>query len=253
MEASMDGMAILDAESRYVYVNEAHADIYGYDDPEAFVGESWRMCYDEDQIEGLRAEVRSAPDRDGQWRGEAIGRRRDGSEFLQEVSLAALPTGESIYVVRDITERKERERRRQENEQYRRRLYEITTDAKLSADERLREALALGCEYLGVETGFLTRIEAGTQHIVEAYSRHEAIRRTNASGSKRTWARRSSSTTWSTGRSVSPIGPLASGSSRASNWRSSISWSAEPRASSSAANTNRNSKTRMNAWMSSRA
>jgi PAS domain S-box-containing protein len=110
MEASMDGMAILDSEGQYVYANDAHAEIYGYDDPDAFLGESWRLCYDEGEVAVLDEEGLSALDRDGRWRGEAIGCRRDGSRFPQELSLTAIPSGEMICVVRDITERKRRER-----------------------------------------------------------------------------------------------------------------------------------------------
>ncbi|PSP74320.1 HTR-like protein, partial [Halobacteriales archaeon QH_9_66_26] len=110
MEAAMDGMAILDAEGRYVYVNEAHAEIYGYDEADAFLGESWRMCYGEGEIDALEDEALSALDRDGQWRGEAIGSRRDGSRFPQELSLTTIGSGGIICVVRDITERREHER-----------------------------------------------------------------------------------------------------------------------------------------------
>jgi len=41
----------------------------------------------------------------GRWRGEAAGRRRDGSIFPQEISLTAIEGGGMVCVVRDITER----------------------------------------------------------------------------------------------------------------------------------------------------
>lgn len=37
----MDGMAIPDADGRYVLVNQAHADVYGYDHPDTFIDETW--------------------------------------------------------------------------------------------------------------------------------------------------------------------------------------------------------------------
>ena len=79
MEASMDGMAILDTEDQYLYANEAHAEIYSYDDPEVFLGEDWRMCYDEADVEVFSQEGSSALDWEGRWRGETIGYRHDGS------------------------------------------------------------------------------------------------------------------------------------------------------------------------------
>ncbi|PSP87942.1 hypothetical protein BRC90_09075 [Halobacteriales archaeon QS_4_69_34] len=297
LDASMDGMAILDADGRYSYVNEAHAAMYGYDDPEALLGEYWRICYSEETVAAFEAEVMPALEAEGQWRGEATGQRRDGTEFPQELTLTALDDGGLVSVVRDSTERKEREREleasrarfralsqdttlgvvtidasstvrfandavsdlfgytpeelvgeslstvipdrfetahfealgrylrtgekafdwewielparhrdgheiqigvsfgefttggeyrftgvirditdRSRSEKYRRRLYDVTADPELSADEQVRRTLELGCEYLDVESGFLTRIEADTQRIVEAHGPHKGIR-----------------------------------------------------------------------------
>ena len=128
MEAAMDGMAILDAEGRYVYVNEAHAEIYGYDEADAFLGESWRTCYDEDEIDAIEEEALSALDRDGQWRGEAVGSRRDGSRFPQELSLTTIESGGIICVVRDISERKEREHEIEAQNDTMAALHTVTTD-----------------------------------------------------------------------------------------------------------------------------
>jgi PAS domain S-box-containing protein len=69
MEASIDGMAILDADDEYVFVNQAHADAYRYDGPSAFLGETWRMCYDDDELERFEEEVIPAMREEGRWRG----------------------------------------------------------------------------------------------------------------------------------------------------------------------------------------
>jgi PAS domain S-box-containing protein len=103
-------MAIIDADGRYIYANEAHADVYGYDDPEAFVGEHWQMCYADEEVESFEEAVMPTLEAEGQWRGEATGKRRDGTEFPQKLTLTALPDGGLVCVVRDITERKARER-----------------------------------------------------------------------------------------------------------------------------------------------
>src|SRR6056297_1657327 len=50
IEASIDGMAILDENGKYVYANEAHARIYGYDSPEEFLGRSWKILYDKEEL-----------------------------------------------------------------------------------------------------------------------------------------------------------------------------------------------------------
>ncbi|WP_415379601.1 PAS domain S-box protein [Halosimplex sp. TS25] len=110
IEQASDGMAILDENGVYEFVNQAHADVYGYDDPSAFLGETWQMCYDADERERLTEEALPALANEGDWRGEAVGVTADGERFPQELSLTVLDDGRQICVVRDITERKERER-----------------------------------------------------------------------------------------------------------------------------------------------
>jgi len=110
IERSIDGVAILDEDGVYKFVNQAHADIYGYDDPGVFVGESWELCYTGAELERIRTEVVAELDETGSWRGEAVGTRADGSTFPQEVSVTALESGGMVCVVRDVTDRKERER-----------------------------------------------------------------------------------------------------------------------------------------------
>ena len=109
IEAAIDGVAILDAEGTYAYVNQAHAYVYGYDTPEAFRGESWKLCYDDGEIGRFDEEVWPVFEEQGSWRGEAVGTRRDGSTFPQELSLTRLDDGRVICIVRDISERKAQE------------------------------------------------------------------------------------------------------------------------------------------------
>lgn len=120
MEAATDGMAVLDADGRYTYVNQAHATIYGYESPEVFIGKTWRICYDEDEGQRLEEEVMPVLFEEGEWRGENVGCRADGSHFPQELTLTTLDNGGIICVVRDITERKQMENRlREQKEQLR--------------------------------------------------------------------------------------------------------------------------------------
>ncbi|MDF9746930.1 PAS domain S-box protein [Natrinema salsiterrestre] len=111
MAAAIDGMAVLDETGEYAHANQAHANIYGYDDPEELIGEQWRRLYDDDETERFEREILPAVREEGSWRGEAVGMRADGSRFPQEVSLAPLESGGLVCIVRDITDRKEYEER----------------------------------------------------------------------------------------------------------------------------------------------
>ena len=107
MEVAMDGIAILDGDE-YVYMNQAHADIFDYD-PEELLGCEWRDLYGDDEIERLEAEVFPELADTGSWRGETIGKKQDGTPVTQDLGLALLDSGELICTNQDITERRERE------------------------------------------------------------------------------------------------------------------------------------------------
>ena len=140
MRASMDGVAILDRRGLFLFVNEAHARVYGYASPEELVGRTYRDLYDEAQLARLEKEIMPAFWRAGHWRGELIGRRRDGSTFPQEISLSRIDhdggaaAQEMVCVVRDITERK-----RAEDEHGRLLTLEKTARAEAEAASRAKD------------------------------------------------------------------------------------------------------------------
>jgi PAS domain S-box-containing protein len=107
--ASIDGLAILDASECYTFVNTAHASIYGFQDPSELIGKPWAILYSEPELERFKTVV--IPDllKNGTWKGEAIGRRKDGTSFPQEVSLSKVDIGGLVCIVRDISERKKQE------------------------------------------------------------------------------------------------------------------------------------------------
>jgi len=114
LDAAMDGMAILE-DGVYQYVNPSHAAVYGYDDPADLVGRSWEELYGDAECQRLKREALPAVRETGEWRGEAVGRRRDGSTFHQELSLSTTGDDRLVCTVRDVSERR---RRRQTLERY---------------------------------------------------------------------------------------------------------------------------------------
>ena len=109
MENSLDGMATLNCDGEFIYINQAHIEIHGYDSPEELLGKSWQTLYEREELERFENEVFPILRRKKKWRGEATGRRRDGSTFPQEMSLSLINGGGIACIVRDISERKEAE------------------------------------------------------------------------------------------------------------------------------------------------
>jgi PAS domain S-box-containing protein len=110
MDAAFDGIAILDEDREFVYVNRAHAAIHGYEASAELVGEPWEQCYGPEAARRLRWDVLPTVREDGRWRGEATGQRADGSEFPQELSISRLDGGGCVCVVRDASEHRRRTR-----------------------------------------------------------------------------------------------------------------------------------------------
>ncbi|HAH07828.1 MAG TPA: hypothetical protein DCM05_15110 [Elusimicrobia bacterium] len=105
MAASMDGIAIQAPDGTFLYVNEAHRKIYGYASASELVGKNWRTLYGQDELRRIEQDVLPEILRSGCWRGETLARRKDGTEFRQDLSITVLPDGGMICAARDLTER----------------------------------------------------------------------------------------------------------------------------------------------------
>jgi PAS domain S-box-containing protein len=127
LETATEGIAILDAEGRYVYVNDSYADLYGLS-PEDLVGEGWEFLYPEDQVERFHEEILPELENSGEWTGWNRGRRADGSTFVEQLSLTDLSEGGHVCVVRDTTERVEREQALQRERDRASALFEIMAE-----------------------------------------------------------------------------------------------------------------------------
>jgi len=109
IEAAREGIGILDEDGEFIYVNEAYTDLYGYD-REAFLGEHWGLVYPDEETSFATDVILPTVDADGSWHGESLGERADGSTFVEEHTVAATDEGELVCTVRDVSDRKQRER-----------------------------------------------------------------------------------------------------------------------------------------------
>ena len=109
MSSTLEGIAILDDTGRFTYMNQAHAAVYGYDQPDRLIGQSWEILYSPNEVARLQSGAFVVLSNYGKWQGEVTGRMCNGDPVDAEISLTALEGGELVCVCRDITDRKHAE------------------------------------------------------------------------------------------------------------------------------------------------
>ena len=116
MDSAINGMAILDAGGKYIYVNSTYARMIGNTNREAMLGKSWREASGPGDTAPVESEVQEALKKHGRWFGPLTVHHSDGTEVPTEMAVTTLPDGGRICVTRDITERVSAQRARAETE-----------------------------------------------------------------------------------------------------------------------------------------
>ena len=108
IETAREGISILDSDGDFIYVNQAYADLYGYD-PAEMVGEHWALTYPDDEVEMARTEVLTTVEAEGYWHGETTGLRADGTTFPEDHVVSRTDQGDLVCTVRDSSDRRDRQ------------------------------------------------------------------------------------------------------------------------------------------------
>jgi len=108
MEAAIDAIALLE-NGRYLYLNSQHLRMFGYNDVQELIGQPWQVLYEPEEANRLQKQAIPIVESVGHWHGEAIAKRKDGSTFVQDVSLTYTEDQVLICVCRNITQRKQAE------------------------------------------------------------------------------------------------------------------------------------------------
>ena len=115
MASSLEGIAFASFDLRLTYVNGSFARLWGYERPAEVLGRSPLEFWEDP---AAAEHVVEAIGRDGHWRGDLVGRRKDGSTVDVHVraSIARDRTGRPLAMMasfEDVTERKRAEERQQ--------------------------------------------------------------------------------------------------------------------------------------------
>ena len=99
INTSHEGIAVLDEQGKYIYLNTAHEEMFGYG-PGELIGKSWEVLYKSEDILYFHREVFPIIEREGKWSGKYTAYSKDGSEVHEELYLTSLPDGKLVCTCR---------------------------------------------------------------------------------------------------------------------------------------------------------
>jgi PAS domain S-box-containing protein len=136
ISSAHDGIALLDAEGKYYYLNDAHVKPFGYDHENELIGKTWHAIYPPEEIERLERDMFPLLVEHGKWTGETRGITKQGTPVYQEISLTFLKDGGIVCITRIINREKEYERELQVKARKMLSVVDNITDGILLEDEK---------------------------------------------------------------------------------------------------------------------
>ncbi len=182
IEAVRDGVFVVNLDGTITYVNDALCSLTEHDRDE-LLGESFDTLIESQLVQAEEFE-RFVTAIDGLADGE-IQDKTLTFEIGQEpkrvvdvrVSIHIHDDGDNdvVGVVRDVTERERRARAAERKQEVLAKLYQVGAEDALTFDQKAERILSIGCEYLNLPFGFLSRIEEDTQEIVHTVGEHTLL------------------------------------------------------------------------------
>jgi PAS domain S-box-containing protein len=167
------------ADTPVVFANAGFGRLTGYA-PETFVGRNCRILQGPDTATEPVESIRTALSMKDPVSVVLRNYRQNGTPFWNEVDIEPITDDDGsvthyLGFQRDVSERVALRIELDAARESLRGLYTVTTDASLSLDERIERTLALACERLDVDIGFVTRLIDDTQHIVHSVGGHPLL------------------------------------------------------------------------------
>lgn len=152
LEAAANAIVITDRESRILWVNSAFATLSGYPRSECFGNALGDLVRSGKQSDAFYQQMWQTI-LDGRiWTGELVNRRKDGSHYPEEMTIAPLRDGKGeithfIAVKQDITARRSGEKALRESEERFREMVETITQVFWIADAERTKMLYISPSY----------------------------------------------------------------------------------------------------------
>ena len=105
-ESSVEGIAILNSNQQFIYLNKPHVELFGYQETSELLGKTWEILYEEKERETIRQKYLPELFLNGQARFFAAGIKKDGDFIYQDVRLSLLPNDQMLCMTNDLTDKR---------------------------------------------------------------------------------------------------------------------------------------------------
>jgi PAS domain S-box-containing protein len=182
IEAVPDGVFVVNLDGTITYVNDSLCSLVGHE-PNELVGETFDTLVESELVRsGEFSRFVAALDdlADGQAQDQTLTfELSQEPEQMVDVRVSQHirdgGTRDIVGVVRDVTERERRARAAEQKQEVLAKLYQIGAETALTFEEKAERILSIGCEYLDLPYGFLTRVDEDVQEIVHAVGDHKLL------------------------------------------------------------------------------
>jgi len=142
LQAAANAIVITDYQGIILWVNSAFTRMTGYEKEEV-LGKSTRLLKSGEQSESYYANLWSTISSGRVWQGEIINRRKDGTNYTEEMTITPVTRDNGnpanryfVAIKQDVTKRKRSEEMLQNSENKYRVLFEDSADANWLMDEK---------------------------------------------------------------------------------------------------------------------
>lgn len=101
LEKSEVGIALLNNEGTYFYMNKSHADLFEYE-REELIGKKWQSIYEKSEAKKIEREYFPFLIENGSWKGITNGITKYKRPIRQEITLTSFEDGGLLCITRDI-------------------------------------------------------------------------------------------------------------------------------------------------------
>ncbi|MBS3740369.1 hypothetical protein KGY47_03220 [Candidatus Bipolaricaulota bacterium] len=103
MRSKLEGIAVLDENKEFKYLDKSFAELYGYQHPSQLIGHSWGKTYLSSHLQRLEEEILPFLGDKKRWSGVIFGLRQNGDRCPQQISVLELDSESLVLLVQNLT------------------------------------------------------------------------------------------------------------------------------------------------------